>query len=257
MTSDPAPLLDPGLFAPGPARDARFDVRQTWQECCNLPDGHPDKQTEFLHRQMNEEVDGLECAARLLSDFPDAEWDLQMCIARQCYDEARHIEMFRGAYERRGGRVGRYPVLNFQFRIITRLHDLHARLAVQNRTFETEGVDAVEHELQASRTRQSEDLVRMFDAQLADEITHVRFANEFIAKAVVQDPSAVMRIGRALDEASRAFHQVMGQHAIEGASYPVNRQGRLEAGFSTVEVDFAQAARAKRVRRDVPPSYER
>jgi uncharacterized ferritin-like protein (DUF455 family) len=238
--------LDPRLFAPGPARDPRFDVRERWQECSNLPEGHPEKQTEFLHRQMNEEVDGMECAARLLTDFPDADWELQMCIARQCYDEARHVEMFRRAYEHRGGRVGRYPVLNFQYRIITRLHDLHARLAVQNRTFETEGVDAVEHEMQSSRLRQSEDLVRMFDAQLADEITHVRFANEFIAKAVSRDPSTVMRIGRALDEAARAFLQVMGQHAIDGASYPVNRQGRLEAGFTAVEVDFAQAARAQR-----------
>lgn len=246
MPASPAASLDSRLLASGPARDPRFDVKERWQECCNLPAGHPEKQIEFLHRQMNEEVDGMECAARLLTDFPEADWELQMCIARQCYDEARHVEMFRRAYEQRGGRLGRYPVLNFQYRIITRLQDLHARLAVQNRTFETEGVDAVDHEIRSSRARQSDDLERMFDAQLADEITHVRFANEFIAKSVAHDPSIVMRIGKALDEASRAFLEIMGQHAIDGASYPVSRQGRLEAGFTAAEVDFAEAMRMKR-----------
>lgn len=233
-------------FAPGPHRDARFEVRVRWEECANFPEGHPEREIEFLHRQMNEEVNGMECAARALSDFPGADWDLQMQIARQCCDEARHVEMFRGLYQARGGQIGRYPVLNFQYRIITAIDDLLGRLAVQNRTFETEGVDAIEPEIGAALSREDLGVANLFEAQLADEIGHVRFANEHIAAAVARDPGAVMQIGRALDYAARAFLHVMGRHAIEGVSYGVNRVGRLEAGFTPAEVDLAENLRRQR-----------
>jgi uncharacterized ferritin-like protein (DUF455 family) len=240
------PQYDPAMFAPGPSRDGRFEVKERWHECCNLPEGHPEQEVEFLHRQMNEEIDSVECAARMLTDFPDADWELQMCIARQCYDEARHVEMFRRIYERRGGRVGHYPVMNFQYRIITNVQDLYGRLAVQNRTFEAEGVDALQPEIEVARARNDHELAQLYDAQLADEIGHVRFANESIARAVAKDPSAVIRIGRALDYASRAFLQIMGPEAIERTRYSVNREGRLEAGFSPDEIRFAEIANAKR-----------
>jgi len=246
MDDSRAARLDPELFAAGPARDGRFVVKDRWRECSNLREGDPERETEFLHRQMNEEVNGMECAARMLADFPEIEWELQMCIARQCYDEARHVEMFRRLYEARGGRVGRYPVLNFQYRIITKVRDPHGRLAVQNRTFETEGVDAVEPEIEAALVRGDHALAQLYDAQLADEIGHVRFANEWIARAVTQDRSVVMRIGRALDSAARAFLQVMGRHAIEGVGYAVNRAGRLEAGFSPEEVALAEELHARK-----------
>ena len=243
--TEPLPSTAP-IFAESPARDARFNVVETWSECHNLPKQDPESQVEFLHRQMAEEVDGLECAARMLTDFPDADWSLQMAIARQCYDESRHVEMFRRLYEQRGGEVGRYPIMTFQYRIITRIPDLLGRLAVQNRAFETEGVDAVEPEISAARARGDDAMADLFDAQLADEICHVRYANAQISEASSKDPAAVMRIGRALDGAARAFEKVMGAHAIGGTSYGVNREGRLEAGFTLAEVEAAEAMRAAR-----------
>jgi hypothetical protein len=77
----------------------------------------------------------------------------------------------------------------------------------------------------------------------------VRYANERISEALARDPAVVMRIGRALDYASRAFLEVMGRHAIEGVSYGVNREGRLEAGFTREEVADAERLRAERARR--------
>ena len=40
--------------------------------------------------------------------------------------------------------MGQYPVLNFQYRIITRVPSLVGRLAVQNRSFEAAGMDAIQ-----------------------------------------------------------------------------------------------------------------
>ena len=138
------PRLDPApLRREAPARDARFDVREVLAEMANR-DADGTMTLEFLHRQMNGGDQGLEMCARNLADFPDAPWELRMEIARQCWDEARHVVAFRRFYEQRGGQVGQFPVLNFQYRIIMRAAtSLVGRLAVQNRSFEAAGIDAI------------------------------------------------------------------------------------------------------------------
>ncbi len=151
MSSAGSPTLDPSLFAESPARDERFTVAARWVECANFPQGHPLRTIEFLHRQMNEEIDSLECSAANLRDFPDAAWDLRMNLARQCADEGRHAAMFRRLFERRGGQVGQYPVLNFQYRIVAHIRSLVGRLAIQNRSFEAGGLDAIAYGISQAR----------------------------------------------------------------------------------------------------------
>jgi hypothetical protein len=240
MASADAAPLDANLLAPGPARDARFQVAERWVECAQFPEGHPLREIEFFHRQMNEEVDSLECSARNLSDFPEADWPLRLALARQCADEARHAAMFRRIFEGRGGVVGQYPVLNFQYRIITRVRSLVGRMAVQNRSFEAGGLDAITVGVEDARQRGDAELEALFDAQRADEIGHVRFANEWIRTLTERDPRAVLQIGAALNTASKAFLQVMGQEGTAGVSYPADVAGRREAGFTADEVSFAQ-----------------
>ena len=236
MTQFKRPDYDPSLFAPGPARDARFKVVEQWLDCENLPEDDPAREVEFFNRQMNEEVNGMECAARALSDFPDAEWILRMSIARQCYDEARHVEMFRHMLESRGGTVGQSPVMNFQYRIITHVDSLVGRLAVQNRTFEAGGIDAIEVGIQDVSDKGDMAQAALYDAQLADEITHVRFANEYVTRAMTTNPALVMSLGRVLQYSSKAFGQVMGEGPVNAVDYPVAETARLEAGFSDEEI---------------------
>lgn len=229
---------DENLFAPGPARDQRFSVAERWIECANYPVGHPEQVVEFLHRQMNEEIDSLESSARNLCDFPDADWELRMCLARQCADEARHARMFRRLFEKRGGTVGQYPVLNFQYRIITQFDSLAARLAIQNRSFEAGGLDAITVGIQQTQDEGDLELSELYEAQIADEICHVRFANEWIRKMNEADPGNLLRISRAMNTASKAFTAVMGKEGTEGVNYPADREGRLEAGFTAEEVEI-------------------
>lgn len=223
--------LDPRLFAAGPARDPRFDVRETWAEMTNLPDDDPLAVAEFLHRQMNEEVNGLEIAARNLVDFPEADWALRMAIARQAWDEARHVVMFRRCVEARGVRVGDYPVLNFQYRIATRIDSLLGRLAVQNRSFEAAGLDAI----QDGMAQTSEpDLRALLDSQLADEIQHVRFANEWMPELTRRGGArATFELARAVGQAEEALAVVAGGAVTR---YPVQEALRREAGFDESEI---------------------
>ena len=219
-----------------PARDARFKVVDTWQECANFPEGDPRKVLEFMHRQMNEEMDATECSARTITDFPNAPWELRMFLARQCADEARHALVFSQMFQKRGGKLGEFPILNFQYRIICKIQDLAGRLAVQNRTFEAEGIDAIGFGIDEARSLGDDELADFFDAQFADEIMHVRCANEFLQEMVAKEPRLALKVGSALTEATRAFSKVFGNEGTAVTKYTISEQGRLEAGFRPEEV---------------------
>jgi uncharacterized ferritin-like protein (DUF455 family) len=236
------PAIDPRVFGEAPARDDRFVVKERWVECDNLPEQHPHFAIQFFHRQMNEEINGLENAARNLADFPDAPWELRMWLARQCSDEARHVLMFRRIYEARGGRVGQFPVLNFQYRIVARLNDLLGRLAVQNRSFEAGGIDAVRFAIEEAHKAGDTELAELFEAQQADEILHVRFANEWIRDEIQKHPAKGLVLARALNDAARAFHFVMGTEGTSNVRYTVDAEGRLDAGFDAEEIKAAAGA---------------
>jgi uncharacterized ferritin-like protein (DUF455 family) len=223
-------------FSCSPARDRRFTVVDTWRECANFPDGDPRKVLEFMHRQMNEEMDASECSARAIVDFPDAPWEVRMFLARQCADEARHALIFSKLFEKRGGKLGEYPIMNFQYRIICGIESLAGRLAVQNRTFEAEGIDAIGFGIDDARNQGDEELASFFDGQFADEIMHVRCANEFLREMIEKEPRLALQVASALTQATRAFAEVFGDDGTAVVKYTISEEGRLEAGFRPDEV---------------------
>lgn len=242
MTPEPMTTV----FGPGPAREPHVVVRERWAECVNLARDHPGKLKEFLNRQLNEEVNVLENAARNLADFPEADWEIRLWMARQCADEARHALTYERLLRARGGAYGSFPVLNFQFRVLGTIPSLIGRLAVQNRTFEADGLDAAEFSAAEAREAGDHDLADVFEAQAADEVLHVRFANDWIKKTVAGTPRAVLEIASALTKGSRAFEWVFANGGTEGIRYPVAEQARLAAGFDAAEVKVsADLARSR------------
>ena len=222
-------------LADGPARDSRFVVAERWAECANFPGGHPLRKLEFFHRQMNEEVDSLECCARNLADFPQEAWELRVGLARQCADEARHAAMFRRILEARGGQVGEYPVLNFQYRIIASIPSLVGRMAVQNRSFEAAGMDAISDGIGEAQQSGQSDLAELLEAQLADEVHHVRYANEWVRLIVEREGArATFALVQSVARADRAMRAVAGDAVT---TYPVAEDLRREAGFSEAEIE--------------------
>jgi uncharacterized ferritin-like protein (DUF455 family) len=247
-------LLDPCLHEQGPSREPHVTVVDTWLECANLPDDHPEKEIEFLHRQLNEEANVMENAASSLVDFPDEPWEIRMYLARQCADEARHVIAYQRLFKKRGGTVGQYPVMNFQFKILKSIDSLLGRLAVQNRTFEADGLDAAVVAIEDARERGLHDAAEMYDSQAADEILHVGFANSWIKRQVKENPGRALTLASALTHASRVFAQVVQGGGGDQDRYPVAEEARLQAGFDEAEVQAAvemnearrEAVRAKR-----------
>ena len=44
----------------------------------------------------------LEAAGRTLWDFPEAPWEFKMNMARQCWDETRHVQIYEKLLDRAG-----------------------------------------------------------------------------------------------------------------------------------------------------------
>jgi uncharacterized ferritin-like protein (DUF455 family) len=236
--------LDPAVFRPSQARDARFTVRDRWAELVNHPPGTAAYRREFLHRQMNEEANVMEQAAQSLVDFPNEDWEIRLWLARQCADEARHVQLYLRVLERRGIAVGAYPVINFQYRLLSGVDSLVCRLAIENRTFEADGLDAATFAVEEARAEGDHELAALLDTQQADEIVHVGFANEWIRRETKRDPRTLLRIAAALSRAAQAFALVFdGGGAVR---YPVADAERLEAGFAPAEVAVAAKLSAER-----------
>jgi uncharacterized ferritin-like protein (DUF455 family) len=237
---------DPALFGDGPARDDRFTVVEQWADCMNLSDDDPEHELEFYHRQMNEELNVLENCARNLVEFPDVAWGIRKGIARQASDEARHAATYKRLYEARGGKVGRYPVMNFQYKILGRIDSLVGRFAVQNRTFEADGLDAVTAAVQQARAAGDHEVLAMYEIQQADEVMHVKYANDWIWKRAAEDPAVVMQVVRAVSQALEGLAWVTARGGGEVTKYPMAVAERIEAGFFRGEAELAHAKNEER-----------
>jgi hypothetical protein len=256
VAPDLHPALDAQFFGPAAERDDRFTVVDRWVDCARFDDGDPEKKMEFIHRQMNEEVAVCENAARSLVEFPDAPWELRMWLARQAGDEARHANNYRRAYLARGGRIGQYPVLSFQYRLLGKVTTLAGRLAVQNRTFEADGLDAVTHAIAEADDEGDVALAALYEAQQADEVVHIRFANEWIRRLTAGKPAELFAMGRALATATQGFVQVFkAGGGTRVYKYGVAEELRAMAGFTEEEIRMAvelNEERRERARREVP-----
>jgi uncharacterized ferritin-like protein (DUF455 family) len=224
-----------------PARDDRFVVVQRPQDMYEYPAGTGEWRRESLNRHLNTELQSLEIAAQSLSDFPNAPWQLRMQHARQCWDESRHARLIERELIREGGTPGEFPVMNFDWSVACALPTLAARLAVQNRTVEAGEMDLLQALREAWRVSGQPDTAAVMDGILADEVQHVRFANEWTRSEVRQNPRVVLEIARAMDFVQKTIEAFMPAEddenragikiAVLDREFAVNTEDRRLAGF--------------------------
>jgi uncharacterized ferritin-like protein (DUF455 family) len=226
-----------------PAREPCFTVVHTEAEMVEWPDMSDVSRRERLHRHMNNELGALEIAAICLADFPDAPWELRMNLARQCADESRHSAALYRRLRELGGKKGDFPISNFEWGVTGMLDNLPGRLAVQNRTFEAGLIDLLGSLRTTWRNAGDHTTADLLDGILADEITHVRFANRWIKRLTEEDPRVLLKVAMAVRYLSGVIQALAPPAGAPGVvstaarSAPaVNVQGRLEAGFTEDEV---------------------
>jgi hypothetical protein len=181
-----------------PARDACFKVVRRDTEM-NEYEGEGDlAQRESLHRHMSNEITSLDIAAQCLVDYPEAPWELRMELARQSWDEARHVSVLYRRLREKGGYKGEFPVSAFEWSVTLAIPDLPGRLASQNRTFEAGAMDVVGGNIEAWREVGDPETAEVLEGILADEVHHVRFANRWIKRYVDEDKRTLLRIAMAV-----------------------------------------------------------
>ncbi len=230
-----------------PARETCFTVVSTDAEMAEWPGFSDESRRERLHRHMNNECVAMEIASQALADFPEAPWDLRMAIARQAADEARHVSILYRRLKEIGGAKGQFPVSNYEWSVTGMVETLPGRLAIENRTFEAGLIDILGHLKTTWRAAGDERTAEALEAILADEITHVRFANRWIRRLTEEQPRVLLEVAQAirfLRAVNAALMPQVGEVNAVGVTLTAEKllapavdvDGRLEAEFTQEEV---------------------
>lgn len=226
-----------------PARESCFRVAQTGDEMFEMSDFSEVSRRERLHRHMNNETGAIEIAAQCLVDFPEAPWDLRMQLARQCYDESRHVCALYRRLRELGGRKGEFPISNYEWCVAGIQDTLVGRLAVQNRTFEAGLMDLLGNLRKQWRAVGDETTAQVLENILVDEVGHVRFANQWIRKMAQADRRTLLKVVAAIrflamsDQAHKPAELVEAGTEYKANVGGVNIEDRKHAEFTDEEID--------------------
>ncbi|MEE8556752.1 MAG: DUF455 family protein [Myxococcota bacterium] len=196
-----------------------------------------------LHGIFVGELQALEAAGRTLWDFPDAPWDFKMNMARQCWDEARHVQIYEKLMDRVDCAIGAYPESTFLFEVSC-ADDPVYRVAGVNRCLEGLACDAFRALIDYARRAGDPVMEQAVDYVLADELTHVRFGSEWVREFCRDNPEKTKDVKAFQREVDRRFSFGGGRSDRKDARLRIAREERLEAGFTEEELnDLASISR--------------
>jgi uncharacterized ferritin-like protein (DUF455 family) len=181
-----------------------------------------------LHGIFVGELQALEAASRTLWDFPDAPWEFKMNMARQAWDEARHVQVYEKLIEHVGGEIGEFPENTFLFEVSCS-EDPVMRVAGVNRCLEGLACDAFRSLIEYGKHHGDDVIAQSVDYVLADELTHVRFGSDWVKQFTAGDLEKAREAKEFQKETDRRF--------AFGGGRAVAKEERLEAGFTEEELE--------------------
>jgi uncharacterized ferritin-like protein (DUF455 family) len=188
-----------------------------------------------MHGIFAGELQALEGAGRSLWDFPDAPWEFKMNMARQCWDEARHVQIYEKLLEHVGGSVGMFPESTFLFECACN-DDPAMRVAGVNRGLEGLACDVFRDMINYADKIGDEKMRQAIDYVLADELTHVRFGSDWVREFTKDDPERFKKTQEFRREVDKQFSFGGSRSDREDAAIPIAWEDRKEAGFTDEEL---------------------
>jgi uncharacterized ferritin-like protein (DUF455 family) len=188
-----------------------------------------------LHGIFVGELQALEAASRTLWDFPDAPWEFKMDMARQCWDEARHVQTFEKLLEHVGGWVGMFPESTFLFECAC-ADDPALRVAGVNRGLEGLACDVFRDMIKYADAVGDDTMKQAVDYVLADELTHVRFGSDWVKEFTKDDPERLEKAQEFRRQVDKQFSFGGARSEREDAAIPIAFEDRREAGFTEQEL---------------------
>ena len=202
-----------------------------------------DAARSLMHGIMVGEIQALEGAGRTAHDFEAGDgtgdtipFELKLDMARQAWDEARHVEISAKLSDWMGTEIGQFQENTVLFEAACS-NDPVLRLAGVNRALEGLAIDVFTQMKEFGQMAGDPFLEFCEDWMLADEVTHVKMGSDWLRKVTEKDPE---RRKKALE-----FQQVVdklfsfGGARGESGESPIGlaRRFRELAGFTDDEVD--------------------
>jgi uncharacterized ferritin-like protein (DUF455 family) len=186
------------MLREAPARDACFKVVFTDAEMHEFGDMSEIARREMIHRHMTNEMTSVDMAAACVAEFPDAPWELRLELARQAWDEARHVRALHRRLCELGGHKGEFPISTLEWNVTCAVDNMAGRIAIQNRTLEAGAMDVMGGISQALRSFGDNETADTLDSINTDEVHHVRFSNRWIKRLAEADPRVLMKVAMAI-----------------------------------------------------------
>ena len=243
--------IEDSIFDPRQANVERGS-RRTGFELDN-PD-FPDAARGLMHGIFVGEIQALEGAGRTCYDFDtgtgrdEVPFAMKLDMARQCWDEARHVEISVKLTEHMGSEIGEFAEQTILFEAACNA-DPVLRLTGVNRALEGLAIDVFNTMRDYGEATTDPVLYFCEDWMLADEVTHVKMGSDWLRRLTEDDTE---RRQQAL-EFQRTVDKLFSFGGFRGESEenPVHlaRKFRTLAGFSEDEitelVDVAAEAQAE------------
>ena len=207
----------------------------------------PEAARSLMHGIFMGEIQALEGAGRTAWDFrADGEtpYPLLLDMARQCWDEARHVEISVKLMEHMGTRIGEFSESTFLYEAACN-PDPVLRLCGVNRALEGLAID-VFNTMRDFGTEGNDPVMALAeDWMLADEVTHVKMGSDWLRRLTDKDPDR--RANALLFQ--RTVDKLFSLGGLRGESEenPIQlaRTFRRLSGFTEEEIDEVAGASAE------------
>jgi len=206
----------------------------------------PDGARSMMHGIFVGEIQALEGAGRTCWDFETGSgetqvpFELKLDMARQCWDESRHVEISIKLSEHMGTEIGEFGESAFLYQAACN-PDPILRLTGVNRALEGLAIDVFNSMREFGKIAGDPVLEFCEDWMLADEVTHVKMGSDWLRKITANDPD---RRAKAL-EFQRVVDKLFSFNGLRGddEDSPVRlaRRFRELAGFDDAEIDAIAA----------------
>jgi len=199
----------------------------------------PDRARSLMHGIFMGEVQALEGAGRTCWDFDTGDgadqtpFALKLDMARQCWDESRHVEISIKLAEWMGTEPGEFGEGRGLYQAACN-PDPALRLCAVNRGIEGLAIDVFTNMKRFGEDTGDPVLEFCEDWMLADEVTHVKMGSDWLRRLTEGDPE---RRQRALDFQKLVDKVFSG--AGRGEHADAAREFRKLAGFTDEDIDEA------------------
>jgi uncharacterized ferritin-like protein (DUF455 family) len=234
------------------ARDERFNRITTAERFADQrPNGAGDDRrmdpasaecADRARRQMHGifvgEIQALEGAGRTAFDYTTDEtpFAMKLDMARQCWDEARHVEISIKLGDHMGTDIGEYSEAVTLFEAACH-PDPVFRLAGVNRALEGLAIDVFTTMRDFAAEMNDDTLWFAEDWMLADEVTHVKMGSDWLRRVTENDPERRAKALEFQGVVDKLFSYGGTRSDSQESPIGLARRFRDLAGFTDAEVE--------------------